>query len=109
MIITNLHSNATIPEFNETESARLNETKTEMLSAVNNPAISPEISVATSTAGTTSSSTEQMTASSNSTTSYENLNENKTISELQDSKLNIQQEIVEDVEYGSQRFYHGNK
>ena len=90
--------NATIPEFNETESARLNETKTEMLSAVNNPAISPEISVATSTAGTTSSSTEQMTAFSNSTTSHENLNENKTISELQDSKLNIQQEIVEDVD-----------
>ena len=69
-----------------------------MLSAVNNPAISPEISVATSTAGTTSSSTEQMTAFSNSTTSYENLNENKTISELQDSKLNIQQEIIEDVD-----------
>ena len=90
--------NATIPEFNETKSARLNETKTEMLSAVNNPAISPEISVATSTAGTTSSSTEQMTALSNSTTSYENLNENKTISELHDSKLNIQQEIVEDVD-----------
>ena len=39
-----------------------------------------------------------MTASSNSTTSYENLNENKTISELQDSKLNIQQEIVEDAD-----------
>ena len=90
--------NATIPEFNETESARLNETKTEMLSAVNNPAISPEISVATSTAGTTSSSTEQMTALSNTTTSYENLNENKANPELQDSKLNIQQEIVEDVD-----------
>ena len=90
--------NATIPEFNEIESARLNETKMGMLSAVNNPAISPEISVATSTAGTTSSSTEQMTAFSNSTTSYVNLNENKTISELQDSKLNIQQEIVEDVD-----------
>ena len=90
--------NATIPEFNETESARLNETKTEMLSAVNNPEISPEISVATSTAGTTSSSTEQMTALSNTTTSYENLNENKANPELQDSKLNIQQEIVEDVD-----------
>ena len=39
--------NATIPEFNETESARLNETKSEMLSAVNSSAISSEISVAT--------------------------------------------------------------
>ena len=39
-----------------------------------------------------------MTGLINSTTSYENLNENKTISELQDSKLNIQQEIVEDVD-----------
>ena len=89
--------NASIPEFNETESAKLNETKTEMLSAVNNPAISPEISVATSTAGTTSSSTDQTTAFSNTTTSYENRNENKTIPELQDSKLNIRQEIVQDV------------
>ena len=90
--------NATIPEFNETESAKLNETKTEMLSAVNNPSISPEITAATSTAGTTSSSTEQTTAFSNTTTSYENLNENKTIPELQDSKLNIQQEIVQEVD-----------
>ena len=90
--------NASIPEFNETESAKLNETKTEMLSAVNNPAISPEISVATSTAGTKSSSTEQTTAFSNTTTSYENLNEIKTFPELQDSKLNIQQEMVQDVD-----------
>ena len=90
--------NATISEFKGTESAKLNETKTEMLPAVNNPAISPEISVATSTAGTESRSTEQTTAFSNTTTSYENLNENKTIPELQDSKLNIQQEIVQDVD-----------
>ena len=96
LIITNRHSTQPYQGFNETESARLNETKTEMLSAVNNPAISPEISVATSTAGTTSSSTEQMTALSNTTTSYENLNENKANPELQDSKLNIQQDIVED-------------
>ena len=90
--------NATIPEFNETESAKLNETKTEMLSAVNNPAISPEIGVATSTASTTSSSIEQTTAFSNTTTSFENLNENNTISEVQESKQNIPQEIVQDVD-----------
>ena len=47
--------NATIPEFDEIESARSNETETEMLPVVNNTTISPEISVATLTAGTTSS------------------------------------------------------
>ena len=89
--------NETIPEFNETESARLNETKTEMLSAVNNPAISQEISVATSTAGTTSSVIEQETGFSNTTTSYGNLNENKTIPEPQDIRMK-DQDIVHTLE-----------
>ena len=72
--------NATIPEFDETESTRSNETETEMLPVVNNTTISPEISVATLTAGTTTSNFEHETALRNTTISYENLNENKTIS-----------------------------
>ena len=90
--------NATIPEFDETESARSNEAETEMLPVVNNTTITPEISVATLTAGATSSVFGHETAFRNTTIFYENLNENKTIPEPQDSKLNTQQENVQDVD-----------
>ena len=101
--------NATIPEFDETESARSNETDTEMLPVVNNTTISPEISVATLTAGITTSVFERETVFRNTTLSYENLNENNTIPETQDSKLNIQPEIEQDADIVDKQFYHCNK